>query len=451
VEDSRVGNVLEEHGLGVRGLESVVPPVTVPAWACGFSGLSPDSLECFDFQSLDFDESEFLPVKREVFNHEGYWNYADESSTLFDVPGADRPEMDGCFVGGVFDFGEVVTEPEGLAERLEKEVGSPDIRRMGKLGSEEERRGEARRIFQFRTEVLEWLVENRDEEVFFSVFRLPDTMMHHTDSEREMVRSYDEVADFLGEFLEEFVNENDSMVVASDHGAVRYEKEFHANAWLEERGLLVREEGSESLMDDLVLSVADFGRKLGLRDFLVRLNSLAERTVDKDFSPGKSEVMDSIDWDETEAFAYVTGVCAYGGIWINDERLGGVVDEVEDKRSEIVRKLESEDEVVWVRGSADVYVDPPENFPDLVVRLDERTKFESSLHPKTMSEVSGFMHRKQGFVASDRELVDDPELIDLAPTILHLLGDTVPEHMEGESMLKGKVEKEAKETSGIDF
>jgi predicted AlkP superfamily phosphohydrolase/phosphomutase len=295
------------------------------------------------------------------------------------------------------------------------------------------------------------LVENRDEEVFFSVFRLPDTMMHHTDSEREMVRSYDVVADFLGEFLEEFVNENDSMVVASDHGAVRYEKEFHANAWLEERGLLVREEGSESLMDDLVLSIADFGRKLGLRDFLVRLNSLAERTVDKDFSPGKSEVMDSIDWDETEAFAYVTGVCAYGGIWINDERLGGVVDEVEDKRSEIVGRLEGQDEVVWVRDSTDVYENPPESFPDLVVRLDERTKFESSLHPKTMSEVSGFMHRKQGFVASDRELVDDPELIDLAPTILHLLGDTVPEHMEGESMLKGKVEKEAKETSGIDF
>lgn len=48
MENSRVGEVLGDYGLEVRGLESVVP-----AWACGFSGLRPDRLEYFDFQSLD--------------------------------------------------------------------------------------------------------------------------------------------------------------------------------------------------------------------------------------------------------------------------------------------------------------------------------------------------------------------------------------------------------------
>ncbi len=451
VERSKVSDFLEGQELFERGLNSVVPPITVPAWACSFSGLRPDRLDCFDFQSLDLEEKEFVPVNRESFNLKGYWNHTIESSALFDVPGADRPELDGCFVGGIFDFGEVVTVPEDLSEELLQEFGAPKLRNMEELRSEEERREEAVRIFEFRREILEWLVENRDEDVYFPVFRLPDTTMHHTDSEEDMLEAYNRVASLLESFFEEYVDEEDDVIIVSDHGAVRYEREFHANAWLEENGFLVRKGGRQSLFEDIVLSVADVGRKLGLRDFLVKLNSLAERTVDKDFSPGKSNLMESLEWEKTEAFAYVTGVCAYGGIWINDERLEGVVDEVESKKSEIARRLEARDEVVWVRDSAEVYEDPPESFPDLVVRLDERTKFESSLHPKVVSEVSGFMHRKQGFVASNRELRDDSELVDLAPTILHLLGDTVPEHMDGKSMLKGGVEKESKETSGIDF
>lgn len=123
----------------------------------------------------------------------------------------------------------------------------------------------------------------------------------------------------------------------------------------------------------------------------------------------------------------------------------GVVDDVEGKKSEIAERLESREEVVWVRDSAEVYESPTGSLPDLVVGLDERIWFESLLHPKVVSEVSGFVHRKQGFVASNRELRDDSELVDLAPTILQLLGDTVPEHMDGESLLKGGLKKESRE------
>jgi predicted AlkP superfamily phosphohydrolase/phosphomutase len=446
-----IQSILEKYDVGFNQMESVVPPITVPAWACGFSGLEPDRLECFDFQYLGEETKRFAPVNREKLSCHGYWNHTQYASALFDVPGATEPGDDGCYVGGIFDFGEMDTIPEKLKGELREDVGSTEIKNIAEMGSEIKRREEAQRIFDFRREIFEWLVENRDEDVLFPVFRLPDTTMHHTDSEDDMLDAYDRVASFLERFFEHHIDEEDDVIIVSDHGAVRYEREFHANAWLEENGFLVRKGGRQSLFEDIVLSVADVGRKLGLRDFLVKLNSLAERTVDKDFSPGKSNLMESLEWEKTEAFAYVTGVCAYGGIWINDERLEGVVDEVESKKSEIARRLEAREEVVWVRDSAEVYEDPPESFPDLVVRLDERTKFESSLHPKTVSEVSGFMHRKQGFIASNRELRDEPELVDLAPTILDILGDTVPKHMEGESMLRGEVEEESKETSGIDF
>lgn len=451
VERSKMSRILEKQGLGGKGLESVTPPITVPAWACSFSGLTPDRLECFDFQSLDLEERRFVPVNRERFNAYGYWNYTQKSSALFDVPGADRPDLDGCFVGGIFDFGEMVTKPVDLSKRIRESLGRPELQNMEDLDSEAERLAEARRIFGFRADVLNWLVGNTDEDVYFSVFRLPDTTMHHTDSPEEMTRSYDVVAEFLDEFLEKNVSEEDDVLIVSDHGAVKFDREFHINSWLEREGFLKQEGKDSSIIEDLVFRVADLGRRLGLRDLLVRFNEISKKTVDADFSPGKSEVMESLDWDETEAFAYVTGVCAYGGIWINDGRLGGVVNDVEGKKTEIAGKLRDREEVVWVKDSADVYTNPSEGFPSLVVSLRERTKFESSLHPKIVSEVCGFMHRKQGFVASNRELRDEPELVDLATTVLHLLGDTAPEHMDGESMLKSEVKEESKETSGIDF
>jgi predicted AlkP superfamily phosphohydrolase/phosphomutase len=450
-ERSGLVEALEEGGLDCRVFESVVPPVTVPAWACGFSGLEPDSVGAFDFQSLDLEERDFSPVSPEKMAGYGYWNHTRKTSALFDVPSAGQPELDGCAVGGAFQLGELETQPEDLAEEIESAVDEEPPRDMEHMGSEAERRKEIRRIFRFRTQVLEWLVENRDEDIYFPVFRIPDTTMHHTDSEGDMMEAYGLVEDFLRDFLEERVGEDDDVIVVSDHGSVRFEREFHANAWLEENGFLETGSNSVSWLDSLVFRVADLGRRLGIRDLLVRLNELAKSGAGKDFSPGGSNVIDGLLWEETEAFAYVTGVCAYGGIWINDGRLEGVVDDVDGKKSEIARRLESREEVVWVRDSTEVYEDSPEIFPDLVVRLDERTKFESSPHPKVLSEVSGFMHRKQGFVASNRELRDDSELVDLAPTILHLLGDTVPEHMDGKSMLKGGVEKESKETSGIDF
>jgi hypothetical protein len=95
-------------------LDIGVPPVTVSA-VVYFWGLRPDRLECFDFQSLDLEEKEFVPVNRERFNSEGYWNHSKKSSALFDVPNADKPELDGCFVGGIFDFGKVVMAPLHLS------------------------------------------------------------------------------------------------------------------------------------------------------------------------------------------------------------------------------------------------------------------------------------------------------------------------------------------------
>jgi|GEM_PF-6195761 hypothetical protein len=61
------------------------------------------------------------------------------------------------------------------------------------------------------------------------------------------------------------------------------------------------------------------------------------------------------------------------------------------------------------------------------------------------------MHRKRGVVASTVELDDrDLSLVDLGPTILHLLGERVPEHLQGCSMLVEQQETESGDVAGLD-
>lgn len=448
--ESRLGQVLEENGMEVRGLESTTPPITVPAWACGFSGLEPDQVDCFSFQELDTENREFVQTNRKKFDRHGYWNNTQKGSALFDVPGAVEPELEGCCVSGVFDYGELNSVPESLAGRIRSEVGEPELE-FGE--GEEESRREAKQVFRYRWSVFEWLIENRNEQVYFPVFRLTDTMMHSTDSREDMVDAYGLVADEVEQFLEEEVGDEDEVLVVSDHGAVKAEKRFYINRWLEDNGFLVREDDEQdSLVRRLGLRAADIGHRLGVRDLMVWLNRRAQDMGADNLGPRKTEVMESVDWSETEAFAHIADVSAYSGIWLNDNRLGGAVEDKEEIKDAIFDSLGDREEVAQVHDSQKLYEDSPEHFPDLVVEFSEDSKASVGFHPKTVSNVEGYMHRKQGVVASTAELERrDLDLVDLAPTILHLLDDPAPDHMQGRSMLDGSQGIESGDIAGLDF
>lgn len=440
--------------LSIHGLESITPPITVPAWACSFSGLNPDKVGSFDFQ-MPNSEYEFSPVSHRNFTSKGFWNHWNDETVLMDVPGAGAPELDGYSVGGFFHFGQLETYPKDLKQEMEDDLGKVEITSMSDLNSEKERRKEAYNIFDTRKKVFDWLRE-KDSDVYFTVFRLPDTMMHHCDKEEHMIEAYKEVDDYVGEILDE-VDEDDNVFVFSDHGAVYAENRFFLNTWLRDNDFLTqKEEEGNSLIDDLVMKVADVGQRLGLRDLMVYMNNITQDTIDKDFAPNKGKALKSIDFDNSKAFSYMTGVCAYGGIWINDGRFDkGIVDDKESVKKEIIKELEEREEVVKVHRKEDLYDEGVEMFPDLVVELDEKYKVALGFHPKITTKVGNYMHRKEGVLMVNRDVDNlDAELIDIAPTLLHLHDYPVPDNMDGKvmDMVKdGEVKEEASEVTGLDI
>jgi len=444
--------------LSVHSLESISPPITVPAWACSFSGMEPDKLGAFDFQ-MPNTKAEFSPVNHKILEPKAFWNRWDDRTVLMDVPGAGVPELDGYSVGGFFHFGELKCSPESLADDIKEDLGEVHIQSMSELNSEKERRKMAYDIFDTRKKVFDWLTE-KGSNVYFTVFRLPDTMMHHTDSEADMVEAYKEVDEYVGELLERIDLEEDNLFVFSDHGAVYAENRFFLNTWLRENSFLTQKKDSEnSFIDDLAMKAADIGQRLGLRDLLVYMNNITQDTIDKDFAPKKGKALESIDFGNTKAFSYMTGVCAYGGIWVNNDRFdNGIVEDTEGVKSEIIEELEQREEVVKVHRSEELYDTEVEMFPDLVLELDEKYKVALGFHPEVTTKVGNYMHRKEGVLMAkgadieDREV--DANLIDIAPTLLHLHGYPVPDDMDGkvlEFVEDKDVEEEASEVAGLDI
>ncbi len=419
-------------------LESTLPPITVPAWISSFTGKKPEKLERFDFQVIDFENYGFAPAGQERYWFQEFWNYMDGKSAIADVPGATVHEIDGWMVGGIFDVSTQSTYPEELYTEMEEDLGEFRLEGIDYFGSEKERRESFYDSFEKRRDTLEWLMDRKDAEVYFMVFRLPDNMMHHCSDEEIMLDAYRECDELLGELMERDVN----IIALSDHGAVKADRRFSINTWLRENGFLEMKEEESSRVKEklksLVLGTAEVFESAGLRDYLVRINDLYGNIAGEKFVSTDLD-FDSIDWEGTEAFSYMTGVCGYAGIWINDDRFPqGTVEDRQAKKKEIKGKLERHELVENVLLKEEAFDVDVETFPDLVVVFEEKVKNDSDIKPNVTGKLSSYMHRKQGYIGLYGNVFDfdeeDAELVDLAPTVLHYFGEDIPEEMDGKVM-----------------
>ncbi|MFB6244834.1 MAG: alkaline phosphatase family protein, partial [Candidatus Nanohaloarchaea archaeon] len=262
---------LSDHSV----LESTLPPITVPAWASSFTGRKPEKLDRFDFQVVDFDSYEFRPEPHSAFFDREFWSYMDGKAAIADVPGADVREIDGWNVAGLFDVSEDSSKPPELMKEMEDDLGDIEIGPLSDYPTEKKRREAAFEFFGKRKKMLYWLMDNRDAEVYFTVFRLPDTMMHHCSNDEQLLDAYRKCDEMVGELKDRGIN----MIVLSDHGAVEATRRFSVNTWLRENGFLETKsrkttprERLSAAFKSLALEAAEFAERFGFRDYLVWAN-----------------------------------------------------------------------------------------------------------------------------------------------------------------------------------
>ena len=480
---------------GVSGtLQSVLPPITPPAWTSFMTGKNPGKHGIFHFVETEHGgyamnyanaTSRRSPTVWKLLNDAGYtvgtmnipFTYPPEKLNGFQISGMDTPSEKSPFI-----------HPPELHEELLKHLGEIqlDLRFLGAMTTDERRNqvlAEMEKMDRQWSKAALYLLENHPQDVMMFVFMSIDTVQHyfwqHMDQDHfihdpklapkfgDAVRKvYERLDAVTGEIVNRLPPETTVFVVSDHGGGPVVDRTIFLNRYLAQLGLLNYQKNAASPLHTL--------RKKAMRTAFAALRStLTSRQKSKlaQLFPKlhkKSEMsysaFTSIDWSRTKAYCSEV-LASPPSIWINLKGVKpqGIVEpgeydtlvntiiaklgELRDPRTgkPVINRIYRRNEIFhgpFANEGADLILDwwsenslfsTQPSFPEdsdkpaLVIREHK---------PSDVSEWGG-THRLDGILVARSPVfqagteVQKTHLIDIAPTILHSLGVSVPEDMDG--------------------
>jgi uncharacterized sulfatase len=394
-------NALASDGAG-GAIDSIVPPESSACWPALTTGVNPGETGVYGFQDREVGSYEtYVPMGRDV-QATRLWtrvSNAGREATVMNVPVTFPPDRDvQRMVSGFLSPGvEKAAYPDELGETLEGLDYKIDVN--AKLGHDEDKSDfieDAHETLDARFEAFKHYVQEDDWNLFFGVFMTTDRVNHFLfqdyvqdgEYEEEFLEFYAKVDRYLGE-LREMLDEETTMVVASDHGFTQLDHEVKFNVWLEENGWLSYEDDDHDSLGDIA--------------------------------------------DDTRAYSLIPGRF-YVNLEGREPRGSVPQEDYEDVRDELEAELETM-EGPDGRKVADRVVTREEAFrgdhddiaPDLVVipnhGFDLKAGFKGGDAVFAQGPRNG-MHSFDDaclFVEDDDATIQDADLYDIAPTILDLL------------------------------
>ena len=264
--DQRLVNLRRLMEAGVYGrLETVIPPITVPAWMCMATSQDPGSLGVYGFRnrgSYSYEPLKF--VNSGSIRELAIWDLLalqGKRSILVGVPPGYPPRrINGISIGCLLTpdpVHGVFTHPPGIQAKITELVGEYPVDIEGFRTHDKERL--RREIFEMSRKqwtVVHWLLREQEWDYFQFVDIGLDRMYHgfwgHLDPADPRYRAgnpYQGVIPDYHRWLDEqigcvldLLDQETILLVVSDHGAQRLEGCFAINEWLVREGLLRLEE-----------------------------------------------------------------------------------------------------------------------------------------------------------------------------------------------------------------
>ena len=441
-DDPRLTNIRRLMEVGCYGrLESIIPPITVPAWMCLSTSQDPGSLGVYGFRNrLDHSYNGLGIVNSRSIRTLAIWDQVAREggrASIVGVPPNYPPrKVSGTSVGCFLTPGtteHVFTYPEEIGRQINQIVGEYPVdvrgfRTDNKAWLLDEIYKMSRKHFQ----VVRHLMQTTDWDylqfVEIGLDRIQHGLWKHHDPEHrqhpdsspytEAIRDYYCYLDEeIGRLLE-LLDEETLVLVVSDHGAQRLDGGFCVNEWLVREG-------------DLVLNTYP----------------------DKITPPAELD----INWEKTRVWSE-GGYYARVFLNVKGREPSGTIDpaDYEKVRDELIAKLEA---TVDDRGQPmgtlvfrpeEVYRDVRNVAPDLIVHFGglywrsiggvgypSIHVQENDTGPDDCNhgQFGSFLLAGSGLPLSGP--VEGAHLLDIAPTLLELGGYDVPESMQGRSLLAG--------------
>jgi predicted AlkP superfamily phosphohydrolase/phosphomutase len=492
--EGKLPNMAHLMKAGVSGrLASILPPVTPPAWTSFMTGKNPGKHGIFEFvepqpgtyslRYLDASSRRAKTVWR-MLNDAGYtvgtlnipFTYPPEHLDGFQIAGMATPSENSPFIYPP----ELRSELEGCLGKLRL-----DPRFLGFMSTNPRRYQVLDDMKNLDDQWLRaslYLIEKHTADVMMFTFMSIDTVQHYfwqfmdpthhyhdASAAREfgeaVFRVYERLDNAVGRIVEK-VSPDTSVFVLSDHGGgPTSDRVLYLNRFLAQLGLLHYIETKDSPLQKITKGFLRWSYRvlrssLSPRQKIILANALP--VLRERFETAATSYT-KIDWSRTKAFCSEV-LASPPGIWIN--RKGamptGIVDEGEDeslltliaqKLGELRDPRTGEAIVKRVFRRGEIYHGPYlDEAPDLTLDWWDTSLFSTSpslperteeppvevieRQPPTTAEWGG-THRRDGIlIAYGKPFrkgieIEGARLIDMAPTILHLMGQAAPDDMDG--------------------
>ncbi len=460
-------------------LLSTQPPFTAPAWASFLTGVNPGKHGVLNFMDFESAPEKMLrgqgvPVNSASIRAPLLWEYFSKyelPTGSINVPLSYplRP-VKGFAISGMLTppYARDWVQPPELRRSLHGYIIDLDYGRPGQALTLDD----LPRPLDMLDDILQMterrgvhtlrLMQDRDWEALMVVFTGTDRISHHfwhylTPDQKGAaskldVRIADKLRDYfllldqiLGALIKN-AGENTHIILLSDHGFGPAARHWvHLNNWLLELGLLRLKMSKASWMQRIKRGAP------WLSDMAKRILPQEARKAIKQHG----SLADAMDWDQTLAWAMplynnVAGIYLHRSTYappgpVHSEDASRLIDFIVEEARQLHNPNTGRPLFIDIQRRDDVYHGPfAEKFPDLILTLDPDYAVVPTLGSTLITPIPpGAMlrsgdHRPEGmFLAAGPtirpgRLPFAPQLIDMAPTILHLSGLPIPEGMDGQ-------------------
>jgi predicted AlkP superfamily phosphohydrolase/phosphomutase len=486
IEKGEVPNIESIIKGGVSShLVSVVPPITAPAWASFMTGVNPGKHRVFDFVSdIHNNAKEGSALNSTHIRSKTIWQIMSENQREMIIVGVPftypAPEINGSMVS--LSMSNLIdTYPKELKKVIIDEIGfeydrCKPVDTFGELPKEDVL-DEIIRRNEYLTEKIKQttlnLLQQKKWDFLMTHFMATDTNQHyfwhcidesHPSYDRRLALKYHDVINetyrqvdaAIGEILK-VAGKDANVFVVSDHGFSPIYKFFYVNNWLEKHGLL-KTKRSRYAWKPAKPSLFKFLSKAGLEklgdilpDALRNIGIPIMKRVPK-------SVAEIIDWKKTKAYASPFGININlagrepFGIVGKEKEYDGVRESIKSKLFDLMDSGDIGQLVDRVYFREEVYSGPfVDDAADIFFSFSRPYFLQSSdvtkdclfenLSKKHFATANHRYSPEGIFFASGMDIhkkvrLNNPSILDIAPTILYLMGISIPQEMDGKMLEK---------------
>lgn len=415
-------------------LESVIPPVTPPAWTSISTGCVPEKHGILDFYKIVIENNE---IKYNLYNSKSkkvaeIWDFLPYKSIICNVPLTYPPKkINGIMISGMYtpNIQSRFTYPDKYKYNILNNIPNYIIdvnwsdykhnpkKFINKLNEMTERRIE-----------LFWKLFNEKWNFFYFVFVGFDRLQHIYYENKSITEYYSKFDIFLGELLDKIQDIN--TIFVSDHGFCQLEKIVNPNTILYDMGYLKKTKKNFAFLNKIGINKDNIYlliNKIGLHKLYTKISKGKFNKV-KQIIPGNSNI--ELDFDIKNSQAIILGT---GELFILDKK-----NEISIKSNIITefKKIKNNRKNVFKK----IYElkNPSTYDPSIILVPEKGYSIGTKISKNIFEEPDKYQgdHALEGIFIGKGPNINTSKkvncsLIDITPTILKIFNISKPKYMDG--------------------